>query len=81
MTGLNCYEKKLELYDLFLWMGFTVLNATVSLRDSLLFTTQFPRFRGIHLTDMGGWKDESISEPPIGFEPGTPGFGIQRLKH
>ena len=55
MTGLNC-EKKLELYDPFLGMGFTVLNATVSLRDSLLFTTQFSRFRGIHLIDMGRMK-------------------------
>ena len=56
MTGLNCCEKKLELYDPFLGMGFTVLNATVSLRDSLLFTTQFSRFRGIHLIDMGRMK-------------------------
>ena len=57
MTGLNCYQKKLKLYDPFLWMGFTVLNATVSLRgDSLLFTTQFPRFCGIHLIDIGRMK-------------------------
>ena len=28
-----------------------------------------------------GWKAELTLEPPIGFEPGTPGLGTQRLNH
>ena len=28
-----------------------------------------------------GWKIESTLEPPVGFEPGTLGLGIQRPEH
>ena len=35
----------------------------------------------ILLTSEEGWKVESTLEPPSGFEPGTPGMGIQHLNH
>ena len=31
------------------------------------------------LLTLEGWKAESTLEPPIGFEHGTPGLGIQYL--
>ena len=33
------------------------------------------------LSTSEGWKAESTLEPPSSFEHGTPGLGIQRLKH
>ena len=33
------------------------------------------------LSTSEGCKAESTLEPPRGFEPGTPGLGIQRLNH
>ena len=71
--------KNLKLYDPFLWMGFNCLKAIEPLSgNSLLFTTQFPKVYGTHLTDprrMKGW--ELTLEPPSGFEPETPRLGIQ----
>ena len=46
--------KNLKLYDPFLWMGFNCLKAIEPLcGNSLLFTTQFPKVYGTHLTDPG----------------------------
>ena len=46
-----------KLYGPFLWMGFNCLKATEPLwRDSLLFTTKFPRHPGTNLIDFGGMK-------------------------
>ena len=50
-------KKKRNLYDLFLWMGFSWCS--------------FNRCR----------KAELTLELPSGFEPRTPGLGIQRLNH
>ena len=45
----------------------------------LPFSSQ--KFLELILSNSEGWKAESILEPPSGFEHGTPGLGIQRLKH
>ena len=63
-------------------MVFNCLKATEPLwGDSLLFTTKSPGVPGTHLIDLGMMKGELNLEPPDGFEPGTPGLGIQRPNH
>ena len=37
------------------------------------------KFLVLILSTSQGWKAESTLEPPSGFEPGTPGLGIQHL--
>ena len=49
----------------------TVYFLPVSLWEFLVF---------IRLT-LEGWRAESTLEQPSGFEPRTPGLGIQRLNH
>ena len=39
------------------------------------------KFPVLILSTSEEWKDESILEPPSGFEHGTPGLRIQRLNH
>ena len=39
------------------------------------------KFLVLILSTSEGWKAESTLEPPSGFEHGTRGLGIQRLKH
>ena len=41
----------------------------------------YQKFLVLILSTSEGWKAESTLEPPSGFEPGTPGLGIQRLNH
>ena len=45
----------------------------------LPFSSQ--KFLVLILSTSEGWKAELTLEPPSGFEHGTPGLGIQRLKH
>ena len=45
----------------------------------LPFSSQ--KFLVLILSTSEGWKAESILEPPIGFEHGTPELGIQCLNH
>ena len=60
------YLKK--LYGPFLWVGFGCLKATQPLRGGrLLCTPEFPVIPG--------------TQPPSGFELGTPTMEIQRLNH
>ena len=62
--------------------GSTALRLQPLRGDSLLFTIQFPVISGAHFIDLKRIKGaESTLEPPNGFEHGTPGLGIQRLKH
>ena len=39
------------------------------------------KFLVLILSTSEGWKAELSLEPPSGFEHGTPGLGVQRLKH
>ena len=39
------------------------------------------KFLVLILSISEGWKAESTLEPPIGFEHGSPGLGIQRLNN
>ena len=41
----------------------------------------FQKFLVLILLTLEGWKTESTSEPPSGFEHGTPRLGIQHLNH
>lgn len=53
-----------------------------ALRDSLLFSIQFPNIPGTHFIDFGRVKyAESTLEPTSGFEHGTSTLRIQRLNH
>ena len=61
--------------------GSTASRLQLLREGSLLFTTQFPEIPGTHFIDSEGWKAESTSEPPSGFEHATPGLRIQRLNH
>ena len=49
--------------------------------DSLLFATFSQEFLVPILSTSEGWKAESTSEAPSGFEHKIPRLGIQRLKH
>ena len=66
-------------------MGFNCLKATEPLRGgSFPFAIQFSGFQEflvLNWSPLEGWKAESTLEPTSGFEPGTPGLGIQRFKH
>ena len=50
-------------------MGFNCLKARANFEEAVYFLP------------LKSWKAESTLEPPIGFEHGTPGLGIQRLNH
>ena len=45
----------------------------------LPFSSQ--KFQVLILSTSEGWNAESTLEPPIGFEHGTPGLGMQCLNH
>ena len=83
-TGIN-----FKLYRSFLWMGFNCLKATEPLWGEVyflllspLFTFKSPGGPGVLISlTSEGWKAESILEPPSGFEPGSPGIGIQLPIH
>ena len=49
--------------------------------DRLLSTTKSPGVPGTHFINLRRIKDWLTLEPLSGFEPRTPGLGIQRLKH
>ena len=48
---------------------------------SLLFTTSPLKFLLLIWLILEGWKTDADLEPPICFELGTPGLGIQHLNH
>ena len=50
----------------------------VTMRKQCPFYHSVPSFSGVSGTQLVA---ELTLEPPSGFRPGTPGFGIQRLKH
>ena len=49
--------------------------------ESLLFTTSPQEFVVLILSNLEGWKAESILEPPSGFKLETPGTEIQSPNH
>ena len=62
--------------------GSTALRLQPLRGGSLHFTIQFPVISGAHFIDLKRIKGaEPTLEPPNGFKHGTPGLGIQRLKH
>ena len=64
--------KKKQLYGPFLWMGFNCIKARATLRRQFTFYTSSQKFLVLILSTL---------EPPSGFEPWTPGLGIQHLNH
>ena len=60
----------------FLWMGFN--SHFEEAVYFLPFSSQ--KFLALILSTSEGWKAESTLEPLSGFEHGTPGLGIQRLR-
>ena len=59
-----------------------MFNAEPPLGNSLLLTTKSPAVPDTNMIDLGRVKGLVLTlEPSSGFEPGTPGLGIQYPHH
>ena len=63
-------------------MEFNCLKVTATSRRQFTFLPlSSQKFLVLILSTSSGWKAELTLEPPIGFEHGTLGLGIQHLNH
>ena len=72
-----------KLFDPLLWMGFAPSqDYGATIEERVYFLTLSPQeVLGLIWSTSEWWKATSNLEPTSGFEPATPGLGIQRPKH
>ena len=80
---LLCMSKKFKIFMVpFYGRGSTVSRLQTHDKETVDFLTfSCQEFLVLNWSTLEGWKAESTLEPPSGFDPGTPGSGIQCLNH